>query len=119
MCSPFNRSWDAHFCRKTRRLGRITSLSLNYSLWQRRFGSDPNIIGQIIRLDASPYTVIGVLPQSFDFSIPEYFDSRDLWVPSVLPFSTIPGAATNTLALSRVSNQKLRSVELKTDERDQ
>ena len=58
---------------------------MNYSLWQRRFGSDPNIIGQIIRLDASPYTVIGVLPQSFDFSIPEYFDSRDLWVPSVLP----------------------------------
>jgi putative ABC transport system permease protein len=58
---------------------------LNYNLWQRRFGSDPNIIGETIRLDATPYTVIGVLPQGFDFSIPDYFESRDLWVPNILP----------------------------------
>ena len=66
-------------------IGRDHVAILNYSLWQRRFGSDPNIIGQTIRLDATPYTVIGVLPQGFDFSIPEYFGSRDLWVPAVLP----------------------------------
>src|SRR6185436_15524595 len=40
---------------------------LSYGLWQRRFGSDPKIIGQAIRLDATNYTVVGVLPQSFDF----------------------------------------------------
>src|SRR5262249_7966764 len=57
---------------------------LSYNLWQRRFGADPMIIGQTIRLDATPYTVIGVLPQSFDFSIPDFFESRDLWVPNVL-----------------------------------
>jgi putative ABC transport system permease protein len=57
---------------------------LSYGLWQRRFGSDANIIGQAIRLDATSYTVVGVLPQSFDFSIPEFFESKGLWVPAVI-----------------------------------
>jgi putative ABC transport system permease protein len=65
--------------------GRDHVAVLNYNLWRRRFGSDPNIIGQTIRLDATPYIVIGVLPQGFDFSIPDYFESRDLWLPNVLP----------------------------------
>ena len=65
--------------------GRDHVVVLSYSLWQRRFGSDQHIIGQTIRLDATPYIVIGVLPQGFDFSIPDYFESRGLWVPTVLP----------------------------------
>ena len=58
---------------------------LSYGLWQHRFGSDANIVGQPIQLDATPYLVIGVLPKTFDFSIPEYFESKGLWVPLVLP----------------------------------
>jgi len=58
---------------------------LSYGLWSRRFGSDPSIIGQTIRLDGAPCTIIGVLPQGFDFTIPGFFQSRDLWVPNVLP----------------------------------
>src|SRR5262245_31898850 len=54
---------------------------LSYGLWQQRFGSDANIVGNTIRLDTSPYLVIGVLPKDFDFSIPEYFESKALWVP--------------------------------------
>src|SRR5262249_10440679 len=65
--------------------GREHVAVLSYGLWQRRFGSDPSIIGQTIRLDATPYTIIGVLPQGFDFTIPDFFQSRDLWVPDVLP----------------------------------
>lgn len=65
--------------------GRDHVVVLSYGLWQRRFGSNQRIIGQAIRLDATPYIVIGVLPQGFDFSIPEYFESRGLWVPTVLP----------------------------------
>jgi predicted permease len=65
--------------------GRNHVVMLNHSLWQRRFNADPNIAGQSIYLDGVPYTVIGVLPENFDFSIPEYFESRGLWVPAVLP----------------------------------
>jgi predicted permease len=58
---------------------------LSYGLWSRRFASDPSIIGQTTRLDGAPYTIIGVLPQGFDFTIPDFFQSGDLWVPAVLP----------------------------------
>jgi predicted permease len=65
--------------------GRNHVTMLTYNFWQRRFGSDPKLIGETIRLDATPYTIIGVLPKDFDFSIPDYFQSRDLWLPNVLP----------------------------------
>ena len=39
---------------------RVTLLS--YALWQRRFGSDPSILGRTIQLSSRPFTVIGVMP---------------------------------------------------------
>jgi putative ABC transport system permease protein len=65
--------------------GRDHVVVLSYRLWEQRFGSNQRIIGHTIRLDATSYLVIGVLPQEFDFSIPDYFESRGLWVPTVLP----------------------------------
>ncbi len=37
------------------------------SLWRRRFGADPSIIGRKITLSGSPYTVVGILPADFQF----------------------------------------------------
>lgn len=73
------------FLREDEQAGQDRVVVLSYGLWQRRFGADPNTIGQTIRLDADSYTVVGVLPQSFDFSIPEFFGSKDLWIPAVIP----------------------------------
>jgi putative ABC transport system permease protein len=39
---------------------------LSNGLWRRRFGGDTNIIGRPVRLDDSNYTVIGVMPSSFE-----------------------------------------------------
>ena len=36
--------------------------------WTRRFASDPAIVGRTLTLERRPYTVVGVLPASFDFS---------------------------------------------------
>lgn len=38
---------------------------LMYDLWREQFGSDPGIVGTTIRLNGFPYTVLGVMPQSF------------------------------------------------------
>ena len=51
---------------------------LSYGLWQRRFGADPNIVGQRLTLDGSGYTVLGVLPRSFQFAP---MGKAQLWVP--------------------------------------
>jgi putative ABC transport system permease protein len=42
---------------------------LGYSLWQRRFNSDPNVAGRAIRLGGENYTVIGVMPMGLQFPI--------------------------------------------------
>ena len=38
---------------------------LSHGLWLRRFGGDPNILGRVIRLNESSFTVVGVLPAGF------------------------------------------------------
>jgi predicted permease len=41
---------------------------LSHGLWERRFGSDPSVVGRTIRLDGADSTVVGVLPAAFDFA---------------------------------------------------
>ena len=43
------------------RPGAAPSAVVSYEFWRRRLGSSPNIVGQPIRLDDKPYTVVGVL----------------------------------------------------------
>jgi putative ABC transport system permease protein len=50
---------------------------LSHGLWQRKFGGQPSAVGQTLRLDSAAYTIVGVLPQSFQF--PER--DLDAWVP--------------------------------------
>lgn len=57
---------------------------LSHSLWQRRFGADPALIGQALPLDGEPHTVIGVLPRSFDPHLSPTVRDREAWIPLVL-----------------------------------
>ena len=50
---------------------------LTWSLFQRRFGGDPSIVGRQIHLDDKPRTVVGILPAAFT-----YPDAKvQVWVP--------------------------------------
>ncbi|HKF02098.1 MAG TPA: ABC transporter permease [Candidatus Sulfotelmatobacter sp.] len=40
---------------------------LTNAYWRRQFASDPSIVGKAIELSGTPFTVIGVLPDAFDF----------------------------------------------------
>ena len=55
---------------------------LSYGAWQRLFNGDPKIIGRSIRLDATDYSVIGVMPKGFSFPIRPV--EMDAWVPLTL-----------------------------------
>jgi predicted permease len=66
------------------RPGRERVIVISYALWQRRFHSDPNVIGRGVTLGGQPYSIIGVMPATFSFpnTIPgERVASTDLWIP--------------------------------------
>lgn len=48
------------------RPGHTHVVVLTHGVWASRYGSRPGVIGRTITLDGTPYTVIGVLPASFD-----------------------------------------------------
>ena len=45
--------------------GKDFVIVLGHGLWQRRFGSDPSIVGKTILLNARPYTIVGVMGADF------------------------------------------------------
>jgi putative ABC transport system permease protein len=49
---------------------------LSYAFWRNRLGGDPNILGKTIALDRLPRTVVGVMPQGFDFP-----RGAQMWLP--------------------------------------
>jgi putative ABC transport system permease protein len=55
---------------------------ISHGLWQRRFGSDPEIVGKSIILDGTGYNVIGVAPAGF-----QYPGETQIWLP---PFRIAP-----------------------------
>jgi putative ABC transport system permease protein len=51
---------------------------ISHGLWRERFKSDRSIVGRVIRLDGTPHTVIGVLPESFHFTL---LGRANVWTP--------------------------------------
>jgi len=53
-------------------------------LWRTRFGGDRNVIGQVITLDTTPHTIVGVLPAGVQFP---FVGPADIWTPRYFEFS--------------------------------
>jgi putative ABC transport system permease protein len=63
--------------------GRVVVFS--QKLWQRRFNSDEGIIGKSVNLNGQSFTVVGIMPAEFQFTVPGIFRSpAELWTPSAL-----------------------------------
>ena len=56
--------------------GRENVVVLSHGLWQRRFGSDPNVIGTTVLLSGKNTTVVGVMPPGFDYPY-----QSEMWGP--------------------------------------
>ena len=84
---------------------------LSHELWKRRYGSDPNILGQAIRANGVAYSVIGVMPARFnlwggEFWIPLQMNPSDTnrsdrrnWIITVLHKGVSEKAANARLAV--------------------
>jgi len=59
--------------------GKFVAL-LSHKVWQRRFGGDPNIVGEKIRINGESYEVVGVMPPGFNHPLAQ----TELWTPLAL-----------------------------------
>ncbi|PTY08879.1 permease [Opitutaceae bacterium EW11] len=59
--------------------GRNQVVILSYSWWVSRFGADPHVIGQTLRVDGDTLTIVGVMPAAFDY--PMMWPDTHMWRP--------------------------------------
>jgi putative ABC transport system permease protein len=59
---------------------------LSHRFWISRFNADPGVIGRVLQIGGTPHTIVGVMPESFDF----VKGSANIWTPLALA----PNAAT-------------------------
>lgn len=81
------------------RVGAAPVVLLSDGLWSRRYGADRRIIGQSIRVNGVPHTVIGVMPPGFGF--PEF---AQLWVPFVPNAAGSPRDARDFGVVARLAS---------------
>jgi putative ABC transport system permease protein len=77
---------------------------LSYGLWQRRFGADPAVVGSAIRLDDRTYTIVGVMPRTFEFPVFNY--KGEVWTPlKTTPVQLARGpSAPGVVAIARLKD---------------
>src|SRR5271167_4687056 len=63
------------------RKGSAPVVLISAGLWQRKFGSAPDIIGKTITMNGDGYTVIGVIPASFHLESTNFSNDKDVFVP--------------------------------------
>jgi len=58
---------------------------IGYAMWQRDFGSAPDIVGKAVRVNGKPATIVGVMPQGFAFP-----QNEEIWIPLFSEFPAKP-----------------------------
>ena len=69
---------------------------LGYTAWQGRFGGAPDILGRTIKLNSTPFTIIGIGPKGFKGVYAVF--GPDVWVPSMMADQILPAQQRNALS---------------------
>jgi putative ABC transport system permease protein len=64
------------FLPEEEQVGKDQVIVLSYGLWERRYASDPHILGKKLKVDGKSFDVVGVMRKGFDFPKP-----AEAWVP--------------------------------------
>ena len=57
---------------------------ISHVIWKSRFGSDPGVVGQMVKLGTSDVTIVGVMPEGFGFPM-----NQRIWTPLRIDPSTV------------------------------
>jgi predicted permease len=91
--------------------GSAAVVVLSHALWQRRFGSDPNVPGRAVVLNGQRYTVVGVAPTGF------YGTDRgiqpDFWAPLSMAEQLMPDLNRDSMRSKRDMHWLLLNARLK------
>ena len=79
--------------------GAVPVALLSHSMWVRRYGADPGVVGRNVRVDGRAIEVVGVLDAGFD--LPD--GSADLWIPAQLDPSARPVNSHYLNAVARLA----------------
>ncbi|MDQ2668987.1 MAG: ABC transporter permease, partial [Gemmatimonadota bacterium] len=86
------------------RVGGPDIVVLGHDLWSSRFNADPAVVGRAVSLNDRPYTVVGVMPEGFEFT-----PGVELWVPLRIDNPDYPRRAEFLTVVGRLAPD--RSVE--------
>jgi putative ABC transport system permease protein len=71
--SPF---MGRNFTEEENQPGAAPALILSHAVWKRDYGADPDILGQQVRVNGAPGTIVGIMPENFRFP-----SQDDVWIP--------------------------------------
>ncbi len=80
--------------------GKHQVVVISDGLWRSRYNSDPAIIGKTVKVEGEDHTVVGVMPQDFEFSL--YSPVRQLWVPVAYTKGDQDRGSNSFLCLARL-----------------
>ena len=89
-------------------IGNNTVVIISHGMWQRRFGGAQDVIGKRLSIEGAPYTIIGVMPRSFNYPNKDV----EYWQPYAfelaMPESFGPSEAKSSLDDSLSARQSSR-----------
>ena len=62
---------------------------ISYSLWKSKFNGDASVIGDSIRVNGYPFTIVGVAPPGFNGQV--VGDVQEVWIPMTMQEQMLPG----------------------------
>ncbi len=83
--------------------GRGQVVLLSHGLWERRFASDPQVVGKGVRLNGESYTVVGVMSSRYRLDV---YGGPQLWTPLVFPQESVLPAARGNRSLEVLARLK-------------
>jgi putative ABC transport system permease protein len=83
--------------------GRNRVVILSHGFWQRRFSSNPKVIGETVRLNGEGYTVVGVMSSRYRLDV---YGGPQFWTPLVFPPESLLPAARGNRTLEVLARLK-------------